>query len=111
MAEKDVVEEKKENLTVIFQKLPFGDLKKGEIDPQVAKKIQQWIDGGSEVAVYRNVDMSSPEIGRLAFLKVGKGAILNVAPERMPDNPVIPIAWRYSLQRVIRSKEQLKEVL
>jgi hypothetical protein len=87
------------------------EIEKGEIAPQTIKQIEKWLDEGNEIAVYRNVDLSSPEIGKLVFLKVGKTATLKVAPKTLPDNPVIPIAWRYYLQSVIKSKEKLKEVV
>lgn len=87
------------------------DLKKGEVDKDVAKKLDGWLEEGEYVAVYRNVDMGSFEVGRLAFIKVGKNSTLKKAPNRMPDNSIIPIAWRYYLEGVIKSKKELNDLL
>lgn len=86
-------------------------VEKGEIDPSIVPKLEKWLEKGNRIAVYRNVDLSHPEVGRLAFMEVGKTATYKEAPERMPDNPVIPIAWRYRLQQVIGSKKKLEEVV
>jgi len=74
-------------------------------------RLEKWIDKGDKVAVYKNEDLSSPEVGHKVFLRVGKGATLKKAPKRMPDNPIIPRAWRYRLQTVVGSKKRLKKVI
>jgi len=74
------------------------------------KRMDKWIDKGSAVAVYKNVDLGHPELGRVAFMRVGGKATIKTAPQRMPDSKKIPIAFRYYLQKVIRSKKQLRKV-
>jgi hypothetical protein len=80
------------------------------INVKTKKQLEKWIDEGSSVAVYKNVDLGHYELGRMAFLKVGKKATYKKAPERMPDSPAMPIAWRYRLQKVVRKKSALEKV-
>jgi len=86
-------------------------IRKGEISKDVVKTLKRWLDQGEDVAVYRNVDLSSREVGRLAFMRVGKKSTIKKAPNRMPDSPAIPIAWRYRLETVVKSKKALEKVL
>lgn len=49
---------------------------------------------GGSWAVYQNVDMSSIDLGRLTFLKFGKGCTFGEPPEKAPDGPH-GAGWRY----------------
>jgi hypothetical protein len=81
------------------------------MNKKMVKRMEKWIDEGSQVAVYMNKDLGSPDVGKLAFMKVGGKATYKEAPKRMPDNPTIPIAWRYWLQNTIKRKKDLKKVI
>jgi len=80
------------------------------MDKKMAKRLGKWIDNGSQVAVYRNQDMSSPTLGSLVFLKVGGKATFKEAPKRLPDTPKL-IGWRYGLETVIKRKKDLMGVV
>jgi len=73
-------------------------------------KAQRWIDRGYGVAVYRNVDLSSPNVGHVVLLRVGKDSSYRKAPMRFPDTRKV-IGWRYYLQTVTRSKKNLERYL
>ena len=49
---------------------------------------------GQRWAAYQNHDLGHPDIGRMAFLKVGPGCTFTEAPERRPDTSDM-IGWRY----------------
>jgi hypothetical protein len=57
------------------------------------------------------MDMTSYDFGRKIFLKVGKKATLKKAPKILPDNPNVPIAWRYQLKTVVGTRKRLKKVI
>jgi hypothetical protein len=52
------------------------------------------LEPGQRWAAYQNHDLGHPDIGRLAFLKVGPGCTFPTPPERRPDTPDL-IGWRY----------------
>lgn len=72
-----------------------------------AKRLMGWLGSGYGVAVYENVDLSSPDVGSKAFLKVGKDATFKKPPSRMPDSKAIPIAWRYYLKGTAKTRSGL----
>jgi hypothetical protein len=71
---------------------------------------EKWLSDGYGVAIYMNVDMSSPEIGHKKLLRVGKDSTFKEAPKRLPDTKT-EINWIYGLVEVVKNKKRLKEVL
>jgi hypothetical protein len=64
------------------------------LDPLSLELVNQWLESGTAVAVYENVDLGHPECGHRKYLttRTFKGEV----PERLPDWGD-QINWRYML--------------
>ena len=65
------------------------------IDADVLEIMRSRATEGARWAAFENADMSHPELGRLTFLKVGKGCTFSEAPKHAPDSAAIGLGWRY----------------
>jgi hypothetical protein len=75
-------------------------------------RMTKWMREGYGVAVYENQNLSYiPDLGKKAFMKVGKDSTFKRAPKRLPDNRQVPIAWAYWLKGVARTPKGLKRMM
>jgi len=70
------------------------------IDEELRGTLLGWITEGDSIAVYRNHAMDSSMLGHRKFLRVGPGATLKEAPQRLPDMSN-QINWAYRLEAVL----------
>lgn len=61
-------------------------------EPEALRQMQE---RGGTWAAYQNADLSSADVGRLQFLKVGPDCTHKEPPTRMPDTPACGPGWRY----------------
>lgn len=72
----------------------------GMIEPEVRTPINHWLERGSGVAVYRNEDLGSRQLGQRKFVSYGDEHSFiedEEPPIRLPDTPT-DIHWRYQLE-------------
>lgn len=73
------------------------------------EKANVWLARGDGIAVYRNEDLGSGDLGNFKFLSFGSAtAQFVVPPEQLPDFPN-EINWRFRLHGVYRSTALLTE--
>lgn len=73
------------------------------------EKANVWLARGDGIAVYRNEDLGSGDLGNFKFLSFGSAtAQFVVPPEQLPDFPN-EINWRFRLHGVYRSTTLLTE--
>lgn len=67
------------------------------------EKANAWLARGDGIAVYRNEDLGSGDVGSIKFMSFGSAeAQFVVPPEQLPDFPS-EINWRFRLHGVYRS--------
>jgi len=74
------------------------------VGPFNMELIEKWLERGDGVAVYRNMDLGHPEVGRVQAVSFGSPAAqleTNDPPETMPDIGGA-INWRYQLIGIYR---------
>jgi hypothetical protein len=74
------------------------------LDPTHVATVNRWLTRGDGVAVYRNEDLGSRNVGHCQFVSFGSPAAqleTDTPPQRLPDIGS-SINWRYQLAGIYR---------
>jgi hypothetical protein len=65
-------------------------------EPQALAQMRERTEEGQSWSAWQCVDMSSADLGRLQFIKIGRGCTFTEVPSRCPDTPTAGFGWRYT---------------
>lgn len=68
------------------------------LEANAAAQVEEWLDGGDGVVVYRNSDLGHPQLGHVVTMVMGPSRTVKTpetVPPRLPDGSW-GFGWRYT---------------